>query len=134
MQLSDIAVVEHIAELTWGSDYYERPEVFAQRLEWWPAGCWVYNDSGYIISHPAQVGYPPGLNEPVNYRSTNCYHIHDINLLPELRGQGIANQILTRFWDWPCITLVAANNTESFWEHYGFRRHSIVDYGSYMIK
>jgi hypothetical protein len=134
MELSDISNVVKIADATWGKDYYESPEVFAQRLEWWPAGCWMYADQGYIISHPARIDSPPELNQRVNYSATNCYHIHDINLLPNLRGQGIANQILTRFFDWPCITLVAAGDTEKYWTQYNFKYRSTVNYGSYMFR
>ena len=58
---------------------------------------------------------------------------HDINLLPEIRRQGIARQILPRFWDWPVITLVAAD-TVPYWEQHGFKYKYDVDYGQYMIK
>ena len=134
MELSDVNDVVKIAERTWGTEYYETPEVFAQRLDWWPAGCWMYENKGYIISHPAQVNNPPKLNSHLTYEATDCYHIHDINLLPELRGQHIADIILEKFWAWPVITLLSANNTEQYWQQKGFTTKSSVAYGQYMIK
>ena len=134
MENTDIDTVVNIAQSTWGVEYYESPEVFQQRLDWWPAGCWMYENNGYLISHPSQVRYPPKLNRFLKYDYTDCYHIHDINLLPEIRGQGIAEQILSRFYDWPVVTLVAANNTESYWANKGFKEKSNFEYGTHMVK
>lgn len=134
MQHSDLAAVIKIADVVWGSKYYESPEVFEQRFNFFPTGCWMYNDQGYIFSHPAQLGNPPHLNSTLDYSTTDCYHIHDIALLPNIRGCGVARNILkTILLNCP-VSLVAVEGTQAFWESYGFNVQSHTDYGQYMVK
>ena len=134
MEHSDLAAVVKIADVVWGSEYYETPEVFEQRFNFFPTGCWMYNNQGYIFSHPAQLGDIPHLNRLINYTTTNCYHIHDIALLPSIRGQGVARDILKTLLVNLPISLVAVAGTQSFWESYGFVVQSKTDYGQYMIR
>jgi hypothetical protein len=55
LRTSDLADVAHISEQI-HPDFPERPEVFAQKAELFPAGCFVLEKQGavcgYAIGHP----------------------------------------------------------------------------------
>jgi len=89
----------------------------------------MYGDSGYVFSHPWTLHSPPNLDEPLIL----TYHIHDIALLPSVRNKGLCTEVVEEIlMNHPIVTLVAANNTESFWKRFGFVEQSLVSYGTYM--
>jgi hypothetical protein len=65
MLVADLASVEAIAERV-HVDYPEAPEIFANRLALFPAGCFMAVEGGqpmgYCISHPGTLGDPPPLD------------------------------------------------------------------------
>lgn len=80
--------------------YPEDAAVFAERLQLYPAGCLIWESAGrvvgYGISHPWREGAPAALNAlwgewPA--KASTCY-IHDIALLPEVRGFGAGSAIV----------------------------------------
>ena len=135
MTLSDLDSVNSIASTIWGADFYESPEVFEQKFKCYPQGCWMYNTDAYIFSHPAVLDSPPGLNELLPKFTPDCYHLHDIALLPRVRGSGIATRIVKQLIKnnpYPCMTLVAVDGTEKYWESFGFTVRSQTAYGQYL--
>ena len=135
MEPSDLAAVIKIADVVWGNKYYEAPKVFRQKLKFCPQGCWMYNSDAYVFSHPGVLDHPPGLNQPLPITISDCYHIHDIALLPRVRGFGIAHRMITQLLDRTGpITLVAVNGTQEFWESFGFTVRSQTAYGQYMTR
>jgi len=135
MEHSDLDAVIKIADVVWGSKYYESRDVFRQKLKYYPQGCWMYNSDAYIFSHPGILDAPPGLNKSLSINTPNCYHIHDIALLPRLRGLGIAHRIIEQLLHkLEPITLVAVDGTQEYWESFGFTVRAQTAYGQYMVK
>jgi ribosomal protein S18 acetylase RimI-like enzyme len=111
----------------------EDAEVFVERLRLYAAGCLVFSTNegtaGYVVSHPWRAMDPPALNSPLGKLPSQpeTYYIHDIALLPELRGTGAAALavalLLARAGKEKLATasLVAVNDSVSFWERHGFR-------------
>jgi ribosomal protein S18 acetylase RimI-like enzyme len=123
----------------------EEPEVFAERLRLWPAGCFVLGEAplGYVISHPWFYGEPPALNTRLGVlpAAPSTFYIHDLAILPEARGGGHAASIVTRLItharDLPSLSLIAVSNSAPFWERHGFRavddhalRAKLASYGA----
>jgi len=137
MTLVDIPVVIEIADAVWGCDYYEDSTVFLNKLNLYPQGCKMYQDLGYIFSHPWAVNNPPKLNSLLDlHTKLDCYHIHDIALLPGTRNKNIATDIIARILqENKTVSLVAANGTETFWRKFNFVATKVpCNYGIYMIK
>jgi GNAT superfamily N-acetyltransferase len=135
MLVRDLTTVNSIADIVWGDEFYESPEVFAQKFNYYPAGCWMYNNHAYIFSHSAVLDHPPKLNEVLPDSQCNCYHIHDIALLPSVRGLGIATKIIKQIIQenpYPYTTLVSVAGTLKFWESFGFTVRSQTAYGQYL--
>jgi GNAT superfamily N-acetyltransferase len=136
MTPADLPAMFAIADVV-HPNYPEDPEVFAERLALYPDGCLVLMREGravgYIVSHPWTYAQPPALNSllgalPV---SPTTYYIHDIALLPKVRGTGGANAVVTRLIAQAGIlgvgniSLVAVNDSVAFWTRHGF--HIVPD-------
>ena len=130
MTSKDIQTVMDISNEVWGTDYFEGIETFSNKLKYFPAGCKMYDNHGYLFSHPWTLYSPPRLDEPL----VTTYHIHDIALLPSVRNRGLCSGIMEEVLsNYSVVTLVAANNTESFWQRFGFEILSEENYGKYMV-
>jgi ribosomal protein S18 acetylase RimI-like enzyme len=108
----------------------ESHQVFAERLALFPEGCLalVEDDSfcGYAISHPIRQCQLPELDCMLGEVDPGAdqYYIHDIAILPALRGRGLASvgvQKLLAIADrYPSTCLVSVYGTERFWGSFGF--------------
>lgn len=146
MREDDIAAVTAISDRVHG-DYTELPEVFASRLELYPAGCFTLQvpqsavqhrlePVGYLIAHPWHRGAPPALNAVLDVLPTpaQTLYLHDIALLYQARGSGAGAaalalvEQLARAEGLADITLIAVNGADSYWLRQGF---TIVDGGAY---
>jgi ribosomal protein S18 acetylase RimI-like enzyme len=120
----------------------EEGAVFADRLRLYPLGCLAFSSGedvlGYAVSHPWRAYDPPALNASLGElpREPATYYIHDVALLPELRGSGAAALVVAlllaraRKEAFHTMSLVAVNNSTGFWERHGFRNiasRKIVD-------
>jgi ribosomal protein S18 acetylase RimI-like enzyme len=133
MSPADLPPVMAIAEKVHPA-FPEDAGVFAERLRLYAAGCLVFRQGaaigGYVISHPWRPMDPPALNSRLGAlpRDPETYYVHDIALLPELRGAGAAAlavaQVLARAGreKLATVSLVAVNNSAAFWGRHGFRR------------
>ena len=142
---TDLAQVNAIADQVWGTEFYEAPEVFADKFAFYPKGCFVYMRSnqvvGYAFTHPAQLNNPPKINTLLDVTHADVYHIHDVALLPNARGKQAVRQLITslkRTNPYLGMSLVAVNNSEKFWAGLGFRivEHDVSQYSPdavYMI-
>ena len=80
----------------------ERREVFADRLDVFPAGCLVLvaggEIAGYGVSHPAKLRDPPHLDRLLGSLrpDADSYYLHDVALSPEQRGTGRAGEGVER--------------------------------------
>jgi ribosomal protein S18 acetylase RimI-like enzyme len=114
------------------ADYPEREAVLAEKLELFPAGCFVLDMQarvlGYCFSHPWH-GPPPHLDGFLNAlpAAPSRYFIHDVTLDESVRGRGYAPALVrmlagvARDCGVPHTMLVAVNGAEGFWIRSGFR-------------
>lgn len=132
MRAADIAAVLTVAARV-HPDFPEDATVFEERLRLFPQGCFVYDRAGevlaYVVSHPWRAGDPPALNTQLDALPGKpaTYYLHDIALLPALRGTGAASRMVTRLAGLavaeklPTLSLVAVNGSTGFWRRHGFR-------------
>ena len=139
MLASDLKDVNCIAGFVWGEKFFEAPEVFEEKLNLFPEGCFVYATDtvqGYAFSHPWFKMRPPKLNSLLGaFIGANVYHIHDISLLPGIRGQGIVKQLMPKLENfsqrYKGMSLVGVNNTATLWNRYKFVTVPDVDVTGY---
>ena len=131
MQAADLPQVALIAAQVHPA-YPEHPAVFAERLQLYPNGCWVWQQAealaGYLFSHPWHAMQPPALDSLLQVLPScaSTYYLHDIALLPLARGQQATPRILpllaqrARELGLDNISLVAVNQSLAFWQGLGF--------------
>ena len=113
-------------------DLPESDEVFAERVELSPGGClglWEGKGNelcGYVISHPIKHRQPPALNSLLRKIASDAdqYYIHDLAILPKLRGRGLAQECINTLFTiakrYPTTCLISVYGTEPFWSRFGF--------------
>jgi GNAT superfamily N-acetyltransferase len=138
MRADDLAAVSIIAAQV-HPGYFERNEVFAERLSLFPGGCHVFaNDTdiaGYVFSHPWRALTPPWLDSLLGSlpATPSTYYIHDIALLPEARGQGAAQAMIktikarARGLGLTTLSLVTIEAAGDFWQALGFACTPVPD-------
>ena len=131
MRAADLPAVEAIGDAI-HVDYPERPEVFAERLKLYPAGCLVLaagpDIGGYVISHPWREGGPPALDTLLGAlpERPDTYYIHDLALLPGRRGGAAATAAVEVLAAHATslglgeVSLIAVGNSQQFWRRCGF--------------
>ncbi|WP_284271918.1 GNAT family N-acetyltransferase [Bradyrhizobium iriomotense] len=133
METQDLPAVIGIADRV-HLNYPEEEAVFAERQHLYPGGCFVLHAgpaeiTGYIVSHPWHFKQPPVLNVLLERLPdpASTFYVHDIALLPETRGNGVASDVVRKLIThakeagFPNISLVAVNDSTAFWERHGFR-------------
>ncbi|KFA70724.1 hypothetical protein S40288_11283 [Stachybotrys chartarum IBT 40288] len=112
----------------------ERDVVFAERVNLFPGGCMVLVDSqsnkvcGYAISHPIRHSQPPALDSLLGEIGSDAdqYYIHDVAILPGLRGRGLAADVIGKLiavaeaGHYATTCLVSVYGTSPFWRRFGF--------------
>ncbi|CAF9910522.1 hypothetical protein IMSHALPRED_009222 [Imshaugia aleurites] len=130
-------------------DLPESDEVFAERVKLFPEGCLGllegkgYELCGYVISHPIRRLQPPALNSLLGKIASDAdqYYIHDLAILPQLRGCGLAQECINKLFAiarrYPTTCLISVYGTEHFWSRFGFvpvqiddvLKKKLLDYG-----
>lgn len=112
--------------------YPEGPAVFTERLALCPAGCLVLDPGtgpeGYVLSHPWRAAAPPALDRALGALPArpDCWYLHDIALLPHVRGRGAAADALTILAGratqsgLPNLALIATGSAAAYWLRAGF--------------
>lgn len=135
MTAGDLADVLKLAAVI-HPDYPESPEVFAERLGLYPAGCLVLQRTGdlagqlagYLVSHPWTSAAPPALDSLLGALPSfpALYYLHDLALAPVARGSGAAQAAVDRANAVAAVAgldrlgLVAVNGADRFWSRCGF--------------
>ena len=131
MRADDLPAVNKIAGLV-HPDFPERPEIFAERLALAPEGCLLlvpgHVAQGYCISHPWRAFQPPPLDTLLRQvpAAPATWYIHDVAILPELRGAGFGQAVTAILADKAAaaglaeLSLVAVNGSAPFWQRQGF--------------
>jgi hypothetical protein len=95
----DLEMINRIADMI-HVDLPERPEVFAEKLQLFPQGCFalVQNGAvvGYGVSHPWQLNSIPPLDTFLGAlpASPECLFIHDVVVLPQARKFGASGELI----------------------------------------
>ena len=143
MQNADISAVVRVAAVVHPL-YPEKDEVFAERLHLYAAGSHVLTNEagsivGYIVSHPWPYGAIPMLDSSLGAlpQPADCFYIHDIALLPAIRGRRAAQAAVAQLADHAAhsgfarMALVAIAGTQGFWQKQGF---AVIDLPSLTAK
>lgn len=134
MSTSDAPALQHIAdEIHPGLP--EGNHVFAERATLFPEGCLVLAEDGelcgYAISHPIRHRQPPALDSLLGEIPPDAdeYYIHDVAVLPGLRGRGLAGDCVRMLLEvarrYPTAGLVSVYGTAPFWRRFGFVREAV---------
>jgi GNAT superfamily N-acetyltransferase len=137
-------------------DLPERPEVLAEKIDFFPAGCLklVHNGrlAGYGLAHPWHLDAPPLIDTLLGAlpADANCLHLHDAVVAPLLRGRSAGPAYIetmvavARAHRIPTLALVSVYGTSKLWTRCGFRERAtpaiarkLSDYGSsacYMVR
>ncbi len=129
----DLPEIDRIAKII-HPDLPEHIKTFAEKINLSPSTCLVVCDGthirGYAIAYPWRMNDMPPLDTLFGSipADASILYIHDVTLLPSVRGQGLVAELLkilseagrelalTRF------TLAAVYGSEEAWSRYGFRR------------
>lgn len=111
----------------------EADAVFADRLAIAPATCFLLEiedrPAGYVLAHPFMLGGAPALDSVLEKipAGANTLYIHDLALLPAVRGTGAGTEIVDRLAGlaspFGAMSLVAVNGSVPFWTRMGFFRY-----------
>jgi GNAT superfamily N-acetyltransferase len=128
---ADLDIVNRIADAI-HVDLPERPEVFADKLNLFPPGCYVLVQSGevvgYGISHPWRLNDIPPLDAflgtlPLH---SECLFVHDVVVLPQARKHGAAGDLVQLLAgialqrNISYLALVSVYDTDPLWKRHGF--------------
>ena len=115
----------------------ERIGVLAEKQRLFPAGCRKLAAGGamcgYALAHPWMLAQPPALDAFLGGlpAAADCLFIHDVAVLPEARGRGVAAAYLAHAeavahaQGWPAMALIAAYGTARLWRRFGFEAPAI---------
>ena len=132
MTAADLDDVARIAVVGF-PDHFEGRPCFENRLALYPSGCFVLAaddgpPQGYLVAYPWPAESAPALNAliPAIPADAAVMYLHDLTLLPTVRGGGWSRPIVTRLVEeargtgWSTLALVAVNDAAPFWERHGF--------------
>jgi ribosomal protein S18 acetylase RimI-like enzyme len=117
----------------------ESDEVFLERITLFPRGCLGLTDGadelcGYIISHPIRYRQPPALDHLLReiVADADQYYIHDLAILPEYRGSGLAHACINMVLSdvakhFATTSLVSVYGTSPFWSRYNLEPPASMD-------
>lgn len=118
----------------------ERGAAFRSKLKLFPRGCLTLDRPGpleaYVLCLPWRSGEPLPLDAPslALPRRPDCLYIHDLAVMPALRGSGAAGALLGAVSglaaELGCrrFALVAVQGSRPFWERRGFQVTRRLDY------
>lgn len=115
----------------------ESEAVIRQRLASAPDTCWIAeSDSmpiGYLFSYGSTVGRVTPLGGSFTVAaSPDCLYLHDIAIIPAVRGSGAATALLEAARSWAAarriadVALVSVGDTRTYWSRRGFVAASAV--------
>lgn len=129
----DLPEIDRIARII-HPDLPERIETVAEKARLSPSTCLVVCDGtnirGYAIAYPWRMNDMPPLDTMIDAipGDASALYIHDVALLPSVRGQGLVQALLNilgeagRELALARFTLAAVYGSEEAWFRYGFRR------------
>lgn len=135
MTLQDLEHVSEVQKKTFTRDLCETNEVFENRFETFGQYFHVAKSGqtliGYMVAFPWKSGETPVNNQnfPETLPTPDCFYIHDITLLPEARGTGLARAMIEKACEtgrslgFVTISLVAVSQSGNYWDKNGFQEN-----------
>ena len=132
MTAAHINEVVQIQAEAFTPDLRETPEVFANRIarfgEFFRVAYLNGRMVGYVVAFPWKFGDAPVNNQefPEELPEPDCFFIHDIALLPDARGSGVARALLEDAYQtalklgFDAASLVAVSQSGNYWDRVGF--------------
>lgn len=131
MQAVDLPAVVKLQDRCYSAELFEPADLVKRRYLAFPQSCWVatYQDKlwGYLFCYPSLLGKVNPLGEDFTEVSqADCLYLHDMAVSSDARGQGVAQQLLAaaeqqaRQLSLCALTLVAVQNSASYWQQRGF--------------
>jgi ribosomal protein S18 acetylase RimI-like enzyme len=138
LTLQDLPGLLAVQRACYGDGYIESGLVYARRLAS-PAQCsLVIEQAGRIGAYLAAYGSGQGKVTPLHgdfeaADAPDTLYLHDMAVLPECAGQGLAQALLMLLWrdaasrGLTCSALVAVQGSRGFWERRGYAVHELQD-------
>jgi GNAT superfamily N-acetyltransferase len=120
----------------------ESGDTFLRILAVFPHGCLgVFSDSrlvSYVFSHPWRADRIVPLDDPrtVLPVGADCLYIHDLAVRKSCHGKGVGTRLVkalitvAKDFGLQRLALVAVQESEPFWERWGFEREKTLIYAS----
>lgn len=128
---ADLPAVLVVQRAAYGDAYQESAEVLGAKLALAPDGCWLAEGRdgvlGYVFAHP-WAAEPPPLHVALAAvpAGERVAFLHDLALLPQGRGGGLAARLFERVVAWAAreglgrLMLVALADARAYWLRKGF--------------
>lgn len=138
MRAMHVAEVLEVQRMAFTPELRESTEVFDDRIARFGRFSRVALLDGrvvaYLLSFPWKLGDTPVNNQkfPENLPAPDCFYIHDIALLPNVRGSGLARMLVdtafsaARAQGFTQVSLVAVAQSGDYWDRAGFTPYAFV--------
>jgi ribosomal protein S18 acetylase RimI-like enzyme len=132
MTTTDLPAVCDIQQHCYYASYWERIDVFAEKIALFPIGCFVafVNDlcRGYVFSHPWFKDNSVPLDSPIDSLplASDCYYLHDCAVDPQARSRGIGEKLIKEVIRTAQnigarnLQLVSVQQSQNYWGRFGF--------------
>lgn len=136
--LSDLAGLLAVQLACYGEGFVESGDVFARRLTS-PANCSrVLECEGVVCAYLAAYGSVQGKVTPLHgdfewAPHADTLYLHDLAVLPDCAGQGMARALLQPLWAWAVAqgmqhtALVSVQGSQAYWERQGYALQPLQD-------
>ncbi|GAB7125763.1 N-acetyltransferase [Silvimonas sp. JCM 19000] len=137
--LADLPAIDTIQQACYPAGFHEPLAAFASKLHASPHSSWLAEQAGrvvgYFFTHPWCGAQPPKLGQALPALSTpaDTHFWHDLAVLPQARGRGIAPALVEHAMAWGRAhglrqtRLVAVLQAEDFWRRWGFVPERTID-------
>ena len=139
MRRNDLPFIMRIQQCCYHAIVPESQAVMESKLTIGPECCFVCEEGnqvvGYLLGHPWRSDSVIALHMELKELPSecNCLYLHDMAVLPEMRGRRIGEQLLYRFETEALrrkmrhTLLVAVQGAETFWQRMGYQQKNDTD-------
>jgi GNAT superfamily N-acetyltransferase len=147
---SDLDAVVALQQQSYPQELWEDAAIFREKQRVFPKGALGWYQDGvlqaYLFVHPWRKNetaplFTENMSLPEN---PDCLYIHDLAIAPAARGKGAARALVTAAFalaeenGLEHFSLVAVQNSESFWSKFGFTAYKSLTYSgvpaTHMVK
>ena len=141
--VADLPAIVQIQQACYPADLLESTSDFANKLQASPHSSWLAEHEGnicaYFFTYPWHGAQPPRLGIPLHSPDTpaDTHFWHDLAVLPQARGAGIAPALIQHALNWGreqglhITRLVAIQQAAGFWQRWGFTaERPVTGYGN----